>query len=82
MGAYGSEASVSDPVGPLTVASLPENNRLWCRVARGGAFSHGIMFISSQRHHFQPLSRRLFYLGFRVARTVSQSPTTAEGRGW
>ncbi len=72
MGAYGSEASVTDPVGPLTVASLPENNRLWCRVARGGAFSHGMMFITSNRHHFQPLSRRLFYLGFRVARTVTR----------
>jgi len=73
-GSYGSEASVSDPVGPLTVASLPENNRLWCRMTRGGSFTHGIMFMTTYRvdHHYQPLSRRLYYLGFRVARTVTR----------
>ena len=71
MGSYGSEAAVSDPVGPLTTASLPENNRFWCRIVRGGSFNHGIVFITSNRYQFQPLSRRLYYLGFRVARTAS-----------
>jgi formylglycine-generating enzyme required for sulfatase activity len=63
-GPYGSEEAVSDPVGS---AADPQ----WFRIIRGGQFNNGTPAITSSGRWYRPLSARLDYIGFRVARTVA-----------
>ncbi|MCH7990242.1 MAG: formylglycine-generating enzyme family protein, partial [Planctomycetes bacterium] len=64
-GRFGSEAALSDPVGPA---------RGEWRVLRGGSFgSLSSLVRSAYRSNYQP-SNRLYFVGFRPSRTYPLSP--------
>ena len=64
MGPYGTEAAVSDPMER-------GHDRSVYRMVRGGSFNYGTMANTSSRRDGHPHFRRDFYIGFRVARTVT-----------
>ena len=61
---YGTEEAVSDPMERGNDTSM-------YRMVRGGSFNYGTLANTSGRRDGHPHCLRDFYIGFRVARTVT-----------